>query len=135
MEVFCRFLVEKGLDPVHRQSDESLLVVLPEEAVNDDLADEIDDYYDDMMDMDHELFEAVTDTDSENYQTAGVIVNLADGNAVYANVPGKLLQQVMTALSPQELGDFVNAIVDAVENPDERSLCQRQRDRFSDHSG
>lgn len=135
LEKFCRFLLEKGLDPRRDASDEALLVVLPEDAVDDDLADEIDDFYDDMMDLDHELFDEVTETDSENYQTAGVVVNLSNGNTVYADVPSKILKQVMTILSPQELGDFVNAIVDAIENPDDRSLCQRQRDKFSDHSG
>ena len=31
----------------------------------------------------------------------------------------------MDVLSPQELGDPVNAIADAVENPDKRALCKR----------
>jgi hypothetical protein len=32
----------------------------------------------------------------------------------------------MQVLTPQELGDLVNAIVDAVEKPDARPLCTRQ---------
>ena len=36
-----------------------------------------------------------------------------------------LMQRLLTAISPEELGELVNVIVDAVENPDERSFCQR----------
>jgi hypothetical protein len=34
----------------------------------------------------------------------------------------------MGVLSPIEVGDFVNSIVDAVENPDKRTPCERKRD-------
>jgi hypothetical protein len=126
---FCDFVRQLGLDPqMQDTSEDSLIVSLDEESVDDDLADEIDNFYDGMMDLDHELFSDAVEPGSEDYQTAGVVVNLADGKTVYADVPGELLKRVMEVLSLQELGDFVNAIVDAVEKPDDRSLCQRQRD-------
>ena len=63
--------------------------------------------------------------DTDYHVSAGVVVNLKDGRSVYANVPGDLLQRIMQALSPKELGELVNAIVDAVENPDDGPLCKR----------
>ncbi|KHF25751.1 hypothetical protein [Solemya velum gill symbiont] len=128
---FCDFVRQRGLDPQMQDSPgnssgDSLIVSLAEESVDDDLADEIDNFYDSMMDLDHELFSDTVEPGSDDYQTAGVVVNLAGGKTVYADVPGDLLKRVMEILSPQELGDFVNAIVDAVEKPDDRSLCQRK---------
>jgi hypothetical protein len=123
---FTSFLVELGLAPQQARTDESMLVMLEEESVDDDTADRIDDFYDDMFDLDQELFAAGMQEDGENYASAGVVVNLGDGKTVYADVPGDLLQKIMQALTPQELGDLVNAIVDAVENPDQRPLCKRQ---------
>lgn len=126
---FCDFVRQRDLDPqMQDSSGDSLIVSLAEDSVDDNLADEIDNFYDSMMDLDHELFSDTVEPDSDDYQTAGVVVNLADGKTVYADVPGDLLKRVMEIFSPQELGDFVNAIVDAVEKPDDRSLCQRQRD-------
>ena len=70
------------------------------------------------------LGSAFEDT-TPDQQSAGVVVNLKSGDRVYAEVPSALLARVMAALTPEELGTLVDAIVDAVENPDARSLCQR----------
>ena len=125
MRQFCEFLQKQGLEPQILQADESLLIGLEEEAVSDALSDRIDDYYDDMMDLDQVLFNESVEPGSDDYQAAGVVVNLADGKTVYADVPGTIQKRVMEVLAPRELGDFVNAIIDAVENPDERPLCKR----------
>ena len=45
-----------------------------------------------------------------------------------ARVDPLLLGKVMEVLTPQELGDLVNAIVDAVEHPDAQPLCHRPDD-------
>ena len=52
--------------------------------------------------------------------------NLVDAlsDEVDARLPGRL----MAELPAEELGHVDNAIVDAVEDPDSRSLCQRMRD-------
>ncbi|MCG7877625.1 MAG: hypothetical protein JAY75_10985 [Candidatus Thiodiazotropha taylori] len=52
-------------------------------------------------------------------------VTLADGRIVQAVIDPKLMQRLLGAVSPRELGEFVDAIAAAVENPDERPLCQR----------
>ncbi len=57
--------------------------------------------------------------------TAGVNVTLSDGRVVQAAVDPKLMQRLLAVISPEELGELVNAVADAVENPDERPFCQR----------
>jgi hypothetical protein len=49
-----------------------------------------------------------------------------NGTSVYADVSPELLHKIMQAVTPEELGDLVNAIADAVEQPDSRPLCKRQ---------
>lgn len=127
-ERFCRFAENCGLRPQVERGDPETVVRLDEQAVDDELADLIDAFYDDMFMLDQALFEEAADGSGDDYQAAGVVVNLGDGRAVYADVPPQLLGKVMQALSPEDLASLVAAIVDAVEAPDERTLCQRQRD-------
>ena len=57
-----------------------------------------------------------------------MVVNLASGETVYARVDPSLLGRIMEVLAPEELGEVANAMVDAVENPDSRTLCQALKD-------
>lgn len=122
---FVAFLRQNGLSPDAQTTDEARLVMLDEQSVDDAMADRIDDFYDEMFELDQQLHNGSLQDDADNYASAGVVVNLVDGRTVYADVPGNLLGKVMQVLTPQELGDLVNAIVDAVENPDDRPLCKR----------
>lgn len=101
---------------------------LPED-LDEGLSDRIEEVYDELMDLNQSLLEA--EGSREGYHSAGVVINLQDGNTVYAQVDPLLLGRVMGVLTPEEFGEVVNAIVDAVENPDERTLCQRMKDAQS----
>ena len=125
MDQFCEFLRDKGIPFQLLESNESLLLAIEEQSINDSMADIIDEYYDEMLDLDQSIYDQGMVEDEENYAAAGIVVNLMDGQSVYADVPGDLLRKIMDVLSPQELGDLVNAIADAVENPDKRALCKR----------
>ncbi|MBA1329914.1 hypothetical protein QQ73_01505, partial [Candidatus Endoriftia persephone str. Guaymas] len=61
----------------------------------------------------------------QQVHTTGINVTLKDGRQVQAAIDPLLMNRLLEAVTPEELGVFVNAIVDAVEHPDERSLCQR----------
>ena len=78
-----------------------------------------------MFELDQRLYEAALERSSDNYQASGVVVNLKDGRSVYAGVRPDLLGKVMQALSPEEVGELVDAIANAVETPDDRSLYKR----------
>ena len=56
---------------------------------------------------------------------AVVIWTAAVDRRVQAVVDPQLMQRLLQGVTPQELGDFVNAVVAAVERPDQRPLCQR----------
>ena len=124
---FLGFVAGEGLEPRTAEDDGLLKVMLPEE-LDEALAERIEDFYDEMMELGRELYEQEGDQEEVGYNAAGITVQLADGSNVYAQVDPQLLGRIMQVLSPEEFNQVVNAIVEAVERPDARSLCQRMRD-------
>ncbi|PLY17225.1 MAG: hypothetical protein C0631_01490 [Sedimenticola sp.] len=121
-EHFIDFLQARGLAHDAAQEEQGFMVRIPEET-DDGLMDEIEAYYDRLLDMNEALF--IAEEEGQQVHTAGVSVNLSDGRSVQAAVDPKLLNRILESVSIDELGVFINAIVDAVENPDERPFCQR----------
>ena len=119
---FIDYLESLGLSPERSSGDQGWLVALPED-LDDELDEKVEAYYDRMLEMNESL--VAEEEGDAHVHTAGVNVHLSDGRVVAAAVDPKLMQRLLDAVSPEELGDFVNAIVDAVENPDERPFCQR----------
>jgi len=119
---FIDYLQSLGLEPKASSGDEGWLVALPED-LDDDLDEKIEAYYDRMLEMNESL--VAEEEGQDHVHTAGVNVTLADGRVVQAAVDPTLMRRILSAISPEELGDLVNVIVDAVENPDERPFCQR----------
>ena len=127
-ERFQGFLAEQGIDWTLETRDPETLVVIDDATIDDELADRIEDLYDELFDMEQAIYEASIPKSPDHYTGTGVVVNLKDGRAVYANLPPELLNRVLTVVSPEELGTIVDAIVSAVEDPDERTFCQRMRE-------
>lgn len=121
-KLFISFLVEKGLQPESAKEDQGFMVSLPDDTA-DELMDAIEAYYDEMLEMNEALF--MEEQGDEDVHAAGVSVNLSDGRMVEASVDPKLLNRILEVLSTDELGQFITAIVDAVEKPDERPFCRR----------
>jgi len=119
---FIDYLESLGLAPQASSGDEGWLVALPED-LDDETDGRIEAYYDQMLEMNESL--VAEEEGQDHVHTAGVNVTLADGRVVQAAVDPKLMRRILSAISPEELGDLVNVIVDAVENPDERPFCQR----------
>ncbi len=123
---FLGFLVENGIEPLRTgtdQTDVEGLVVYLQDDLDEPLSDAIEAFYDDMM----ELNETLVAEQAEDVATnqVGVAVTLADGRSVLASVEPKVLNRVLTVITHQQLGELVDAIVDAVEHPDDRPLCKR----------
>ncbi len=127
-ERFVAFLRERDLEPETERDGETWEVRIPE-ALPEALGEAIEDYYDQMLELNQELHDR--EEQDDGYHAAGVVVNLAGGETVYAQVDPVLLARIMKVLTPVEFGEVVNAIVDAVENPDTRTMCQRMRARES----
>lgn len=118
---FADFLRARGIGVTDLDGDDAFGVGIPED-IDDDLMEDIETYYDEMLQFDQRLVEA--EADAPGHHAAGVVLNLASGEAVYARVNPILLGRIMEILTPQELGELVNAIVDAVEHPSTAPLCQ-----------
>jgi len=88
-----------------------------------DIITEVEDYYDEMMELNETLVSE--HEDNEEIKTAGISVTLSDGTTVLADVDPNLIYKLSEALQPQEILQLVSAIADAVENPDKRPLCKR----------
>ncbi len=122
---FKEFLAEKGVETLKEGLDETDvegMTVFIRDDLDDGLSDEIEAFYDEMMTLDESL---VAETEEDEMHNVGLAVTLRDGRSVYAAVDPEVLARVLTVISHDELGRIVDAVADAVENPDERPLCKR----------
>ena len=98
-------------------------------SISDDyelnVLDRVENYYDEMMDLNQELISAEESESEGEIENAGISVNLADGSTVLADVEPNLIYKLSEALTPEEILELINAIASAVENPDSRPLCKR----------
>ena len=120
--LFEKFAISSGINPIIDYENECFTVRLPED-LDEVILEKLEDYYDELLDMDRDLAEQQQDP-SENIHAAGITIQLKDGRNVYASVSPELLNKVMQSISTDELNTLVSAITEAVEDPDESSLCQ-----------
>ena len=98
------------------------------EDLEEDLLDKLDDKYEELMDMNRDIINDEEIENNNGYNMAGVVVTLKDGSISYADINSKLLSRVISVISPEELGEIVCAIADAVEKPQHKTYCQRVRE-------
>lgn len=125
-EEFLQFLSSKQVKPLKEAvdtTDVDGLIVFIQDNLDETLSDEIEAFYDDMMDLNETL--VAEQDDSLEMNNVGLAVTLADGRSVLATVDPEVLNRILSVISHQQLGEMVDAIADAVENPDERPLCKR----------
>ena len=108
--------------------DEDNYIIKVSEDLNEDLLDDIEDKYDELMDMNQNIVNEEERENNDGYHMAGINVTLKDGTITYADIDAKLLSRIIAVISAEELGEIVNAIADAVENPQPKTYCQRVRD-------
>jgi len=121
--LFVKFLFENKIETHSKVDDDSYEISISED-LTDDMLELIETEYDRLFEMNQQLMESEASSGS-----AGVLVNLKNGRTCYADIPHELLGKIMSVLTPEEMGDVVNAIVDAVEQPDYRTLCEKARDQ------
>lgn len=119
-EKFVRFAAEKGV--VAEKSDEGGFMVLVPEDVADELFDELDHYYEVLLQENAEMLEGTEDALEKS--AAGVQVQLADGTPCNIKFDPDVLARLLNCISLEELRDLVQAIAIRVENPDDRPICQ-----------
>ncbi len=112
-------LLKEGID----ETDVEAFVVYIADDLDDDLSDEIENFYDEMMELNESL--VMQDEGMDEMNNVGLAVSLNDGRSVLATVDPDVLNRVLSVISHDELGKLVDTIADAVESPDERPLCKR----------
>lgn len=121
--LFENTAISAGINPIIDCADDCFTVRLPED-LDEVTLEKLENDYDKLMDIDRDLTEQQQDS-ANDIHAAGITVQLKDGRVVCASVTPELLNKVMQSISVDELNTLVCAITEAVENPDERSLCQR----------
>ncbi len=125
-DLFVSFLKENGLNVETEESD-GVYDIRISEDIDKGLSEEIETEYDRLMLMNHELFFAENPASKENYRMATVMITLANGELTSAHIPPDLLGRVLEVIDETELNQIITAVVDAIENPDERTYCQKVR--------
>lgn len=127
-DLFKKHLQENGIQAELSETHDGMLVSIDED-ISDDLLDEIEEYYDSLMTECENII--ANEEGQQHLSTAGIVLNLKDGSSIQTVVDPSLINRMLTVLSMEELGRFVQTIVDAVENPDKRPFCQQA---MSEHS-
>jgi hypothetical protein len=127
-QLFKQWLVEKGISPESCKTNDGFEVSIPED-IDDALGDEVDERYDQLLDMNRDLLAEDGEQGGASFQASAISIQLKDGRTTYADVDSKLMGRIMGVLTPEEFGLVVEAIATAVEEPQEQSYCKRVRDK------
>ncbi len=122
-KLFTDFIAELNIEYQIADDGESITVSISED-VDDGLIEQIENHYDRLLDLSRDLTDADEGVSRENYQKASLLISLNNGEQSYAHVDMDLINRVLRTISTDELNTFIEAIVDAIENPDDRSYCQ-----------
>lgn len=124
---FTDFLAQHGL-AYNLDVDDDCINISIDENIDESLIEEIESLYDQLLDESREQVDKDEGEHAGNYQKASLLISLNDGGSTYAHVDSDVLSRVLQTISKDELNQLVCAIVDAVENRDDRSYCQIVRD-------
>lgn len=104
---------------------QSAIVLKTSEDLEDTLWDALDDLYD-KLGIEDALLSSAQTTDDNDIDTAGVYIQLKNGQQTIAPVNPLIMNRILDVISMEELNDFIEAIVTSVENPDDSAICQKE---------
>lgn len=108
-------------DPI---SDSVTNVSIPDD-IDDAVLDQIEAWYEEETQR-NEAAERALESAGDSV-SAGIWVQLEDGGSSLARVDPALLGKILGVITPDELGQLVAAIADAVEHPDITPICHNPR--------
>lgn len=126
LELFVDFLNTHKVEAVTSQADGVFEISIPED-LEEGLLVKIEQKYDELMDLNQEIFYEENAPAADNYRMASIAIALKNGQSTMAHIRPELLAQVLEVISDDELFELVKSIVDAVETPDDRTYCQKVR--------
>ncbi|MFI9651214.1 hypothetical protein [Guyparkeria halopsychrophila] len=125
---FVKRLEAEGLavsvarDPM---AEEATTISIPDD-IPDALTDRIEEWYEEETQAaEAELFR---DGRAEATISAGVWVTLENGQSSFAPIAPSIMSRMLSALSPDEVGEFVDRVVRAAEHPNDTPVCARRED-------
>lgn len=113
------------------EKDEDCINISIPEDIEEAYIDEIEGLYDQLLDESRDQVNSDEGEHVDNYQKASLLITLKNGDTTYAHVDSAMLNRVLKAINKEELNQLINAIVEAVENQDDRSYCQIIKDTGS----
>ena len=102
----------------------SILITTPED-LDDDVWDAIDEAYDELSEQDQQLLQSKLDDDSK-VNVAGIYIQLKDDQQTIANIDPDVMNRMLEKISMDEFNAFIEAIVSAVEVPDNTPFCEQK---------
>lgn len=122
---FAQGLRERGID--YQEAIEAVqeaIVFKVSESIGEPLWDELDELYDELSFSDQALLEEGVE-DETAHSTAGIYLQLANGQQTIAQVDPALVNRILSVLSLEEFNQFLDLIVKSVEQPDASAICKR----------
>ncbi len=119
---FLRRLRTLGVTCESGGAGEALLVLVPED-LDEELADQVDEIYDELLEANAGRVAAGAHGWEKN--VAGIGLSLPDGRQCTVAIEPELLDRLLGCVSHEELRDLAQRIAAAALDPDERPLCQR----------
>lgn len=126
-KLFTDFIAGLGIEYQVADDDETITVSVSED-VDDGLVEQIENEYDRLLDLSRDQTDSEEGENRQNYQKASLLITLKSGDISYAHIDTDIINRVLRTISTDELNRLIEAIADAVENPDDRSYCQTVRD-------
>ncbi|HKJ75851.1 MAG TPA: hypothetical protein VKA64_01465 [Gammaproteobacteria bacterium] len=118
---FVAFARERDVDVQSKDDETGCIAEVPED-VEDEVADAIDDYYEQLL---QETADIMEEGDGLEKSAAAVQVSLADGTKSNIMFDPDLMARLLNCITIEELRDMVQDIAHGVENPDDRPICKR----------
>ncbi len=121
---FIDFLDKNKLEwTQEREKIQNALVLKTSDDIDDDLWDALDEFYDTLSLEDASLSD--TNTSDGSIETAGVYIQLHNGEQTIAKVDSLVMNRILDVISMDEFNNFIEAIVQSVEEPNDSAICKR----------
>ncbi len=119
---FTSWLDDNGIDYQTARGGEELLVLIDED-IDEDTQDRIDEQYDLLLEESARIADEEDDS-PDAVHLVGIQFQRSDGVTGHVRITPELANRLHRCLDMVELQAFVQTVVDAVENPDNRPLCK-----------
>jgi hypothetical protein len=119
---FVSFARSQGVRCDEAEDNMGLVAAIPED-IPDSISDQLDSYYDDLMEQQAERVDQADG--AATHQAAGIRVSLRDGRSCMIRLDPKLANQLLAAFTLEEVQTLVQVIASNVENPGDGPICKR----------